>query len=65
MILSIMTAFLFVKNSPEKCFMILHQSKKQGRMLYYFNNLHTPNYSMFKTKTHHAYIIMIINKSLV
>ena len=21
-----------------------------------------PNYSMFKTKTHHAYIIMMINK---
>ena len=32
------------------------------RILYSFNNLHNPNYSMFKTKTHNAYIIMMINK---
>ena len=32
------------------------------RILYSFNNLHNPNYSMFKTKSHHAYIIMMINK---
>ena len=31
-------------------------------MIYSFNNLHNPNYSMFKTKNHHAYIIMMINK---
>ena len=31
-------------------------------MLYSFNNLHNPNYSMFKTKTHNAYIIIMINK---
>ena len=32
------------------------------RILYSFNNLHNPNYSMFKTKTHNAYIIIMINK---
>lgn len=35
------------------------------RILYSFNNLHNPNYSMFKTKTHNAYIIIMINKSLI
>ena len=34
-------------------------------MLYSFNNLHNPNYSMFKTKTHHAYIIMINKESYI
>ena len=32
------------------------------RILYSFNNLHNPNYSMFKTMTHNAHIIMMINK---
>ena len=29
------------------------------------NNLHNPNYSMFKTKTHNAYIIMINKESYI
>ena len=41
---------------------ILVKLKTIKRILYSFNNLHNPNYSMFKTKTHHAYIIMMINK---
>ena len=45
------------------------------RMLYSFNNLHTTNYPMFKTKTHHdsydcdelhfLYICVILNKTIL
>ena len=43
---------------------LLIMLKTIKRILYSFINLHNPNHSMFKTKTHNAYIIMI-NKSLI